>query len=182
MPAPYQGYQPANSNIAPPAYGQQPAQYAQFDSSHNRGKVTEDSLPHMPSWQEARETKIEDHNHGGENVELGQLQKPALASTMHLPPQQTGVTEMDSTPAPPRPQQPYTGPDFGAAPAHHSQYTGPDFSTPSHTGYSAYTPSESTRYEPSNAYSNVPMSPQQSGAPPVLQAGRAPGSQPWRDV
>lgn len=39
IPAPYRGYQNANDNIAPPAYGQQPAQFAQFETPGNK-KVT----------------------------------------------------------------------------------------------------------------------------------------------
>ncbi|MDI1489819.1 MAG: hypothetical protein OHK93_001017 [Ramalina farinacea] len=231
---PYQGYQRANSNVAPPPYGQPPAaQYAQFDHPSaggyrgaGKGGGGEDSLPAMPSWQDARSTRVEDHeaDHHGQDVELGHLQKPAMASTTHLAPQQHGHTEADSHPvrSPHEAPADYTGPDFtanataktssaGAAGAAH--YTGPDFSSPtqyqqqhSNTAYSAYAPSESTRYEPSyvnephelgTTYSNTlpPPSPSaqhtgfagQSGAPGVLQAGRRPDGQngaggSWRDL
>lgn len=231
-PMPYQGYQPANSNVAPPPYGQPPAaQYAQFDTPSGyrgagAGKGGEDSLPAMPSWQDARSARVEDGEADhGPDVELAHLQRPAMASTTHLP-QQHDYTEADSHPvrSPHEALAPYTGPDFttttttpatsaGTAAAH---YTGPDFSSPaqyqqphSNTAYSAYAPSESTRYEPSQAnepqelgttYSNTlpPPSPSaqhtgfagQSGAPGVLQAGRRPdGQQPqhgaggaWRDL
>ena len=220
-PMPYQGYQPANSNVAPPAYGQAPAQYAQFDNSNSHGyrgagKAGEDSLPAMPSWTDARDTRVEEHGttNKHEDVEMGNLQKPAMVSTTHLP-QHQGYSEADSHPVTGPHEVPtgYTGPDFGAGAGvaqHQYQYTGPDFSTPPQhpqsTGYSAYAPSESTRYEPSHAndpqelgttYSNTlpPPSPsaQQTGfgehagdAPAVLQAGRRPGQQggggAWRDV
>ena len=236
-PMPYQGYQPANSNVAPPPYGQPPAaQYAQFDHPSaggyrgaGKGGGGEDSLPAMPSWQDARSTRVEDHeaDHHGQDVELGHLQKPAMASTTHLAPQQHGYTEADTHPvrspheAPPAD---YTGPDFStntaaaatttsASAAGAAHYTGPDFSSPTqyqqqhnNTAYSAYAPSESTRYEPSyvnephelgTTYSNTlpPPSPSaqhtgfagQSGAPGVLQAGRRPDGQQgaggsWRDL
>ena len=208
-PMPYQGYQPANANVAPPAYGQQPAQYAQFDHGsggyRGGGKGGEDRLPAMPSWSDARETKVEEYGTTDkhEDVEMGHLHKQAMASTVNLP-QQKSQTETPTG---------YTGPDFGAGagaghaqPQHQQQqYTGPDFSSPTQyqhsTGYSAYAPSESTRYEPT--YANEPQelgttssnplpqptpSAQQgqgSNAPSILQAGRRPGGQDhgaWRDV
>ena len=246
-PMPYQGYQPANSNVAPPPYGQPPAQYAQFDNPSGggyrgagKGGGGEDSLPAMPSWQDARSTQVEDHEpEHGQDVELGHLQKPAMASTTHLAPQQHGYNEADSHPvrSPHEAPAAYTGPDFtsntaaaatttttaSAGTAGATHYTGPDFSSPtatthyqspphsSNTAYSAYAPSESTRYEPSYAnephelgttYSNTlpPPSPsaqhtgfagQSGGAPGVLQAGRRPDGQQqqqygaggsWRDL
>ena len=224
-PTSYQGYQPANSNVAPPAYGgQQPAQYAQFDNATSHGyrgagKGAEDRLPAMPSWKDARETKIEEYGIADkhEDVEMGGLQKPGATSTAHLP-QHQGYNETDGHPinGPHEAPTSYTGPDFGAgartanAPLQNHEYTGPDFSAPSQhqqsTGYSAYAPSESTRYEPSYAnepqelgatYSNTlpPPSPsaqqtsfggQVGHTPELLQAGRKPGQQAgvgaWRDV
>ncbi|KAG8532677.1 uncharacterized protein KY384_002554 [Bacidia gigantensis] len=206
MPAPYQGYQPANAHAAPPPYGQAPTQYAQFDSHAGayRGntKTTEDSLPAMPSWGDARETRVEDHEHKND-MELGNLQKPATASMADLSqsqrPQHTAVSDLSHDT-----HTGYTGPDFGAGagraqpPPQHQQYTGPDFSAPSpgvphtqNTGYSAYAPSESTRYEPSHmnepqelgtTYDHIPMSPHGGNGPPTaLQAGRKAG-EPWREV
>ena len=172
-PTSYQGYQPANSNIAPPPYGQTSAQFAQFDNAsghghRSNGKGGEDSLPAMPSWKDARETRVEEHGiankHG--SVELGNLQKPAAANMAHIP-QQQGYNETDGHPetGPHEVPTAYTGPDFGAGagaghgqPQNH-QYTGPDFSSPSQNqqaaDYFAYAPSESTRYEPS--YANEPQ-------------------------
>ena len=72
-PTPYQGYQ------APMAYGG--AQTATFDTSK---KIHEDSLPAMPSWDNARTHRVEDHSVSEkqfEDVEMGRLQ-----------PQQTGYT------------------------------------------------------------------------------------------
>ena len=87
----------------------------------------------------------------------------------------------------------YTGPDFGHGADHH--YTGPDFNSGiaqgQPTSYSAYAPSDGTRYEPSGVneplelgttYSNTQ---QPQYAPSVLQAGRRPGASTnnsWRDI
>ncbi|KAL9127567.1 MAG: hypothetical protein Q9217_003584 [Psora testacea] len=211
-PMPYQGYQPANnpSSTAPPPYGEPPARYAQFDTPGYRGlgKGGEDALPAMPSWKDAQNRRVEEQgttNRAGEDMEMGKLQKPALASTTNLPAQHEqqhgfSAAEADSNPVNGPHEVPtvYTGPDFGvgAGEMQHQQYTGPDFSTPPQQqqqsrAYSAYAPSESTLYEPSHAnepqelgttYSNTlpPLSPtaQQTGfggAPGVLQAGRRQG-------
>ena len=227
-PMPYQGYQQAhnpnnnNNNMAPPPYGEPPTRYAQFDNPTHRGfgKGGEDSLPAMPSWKDAQDRRVVE-----EGVEMGNLQKPALASntTTTLPSHSTAAAataaaEADSYPVTGPHEVPtgYTGPDFNTT--HQTAYTGPDFSAsmaPHHhhqydqqpqQAYSAYAPSESTRYEPSQAnepqelgttYSNTlppPPSPSAqrtgfgggTGAPGVLQAGRMQGQgqgpTTWRDV
>ncbi|KAL9099661.1 MAG: hypothetical protein Q9163_004874 [Psora crenata] len=222
-PMPYHGYQPANNpnnTAAPPPYGEPPARYAQFDAPGHRGvgKGDEDALPTMPSWKDAQSRRVEDQGppglgHGGD-MEMGNLQKPTMTSATHFPAQPQlqqhynhSAVEVDSRPitGSNTVSAGYTGPDFGAA--QHTAYTGPDFSTPplqqQNTAYSAYAPSESTRYEPSHANepqelgttynSTLPLpnpSAQQTslggrgGAPGVLQAGRnqGQGQGGWRDV
>ncbi|KAL8659573.1 MAG: hypothetical protein Q9226_000354 [Calogaya cf. arnoldii] len=78
-------YQPP---LPPPGYPTgQPPQYAQFERP--RG---DDSLPAMPSWKEAQEKKVYDHEHDGlrKDVEMGELagrekeyeqRQPMLATT-----------------------------------------------------------------------------------------------------
>lgn len=188
---PYQGYQPANANHAPPPYNE-PPRFAQFDNHGGSRKGGEDSLPAMPSWDSAQSKRVEDHD----DMELGHLPPPQPgstgpdASTTNLAHPNPGYAEADSHPV----NGPHEVPTVG--------YTGPDFGVPhgQQTAYSAYTPSESTRYEPSRlnepqelgtTYSHTlpPPSPsaQQQGfqhAPSVLQAGRRPGQGQggWRDV
>lgn len=160
----------------------------------------------MLMWDAAKSKKVE---HEGNDVEMGHLEKPGLgqkpmgrlganASSANLlhPQADNHPVNHDGQLSPH-----YTGPDFGHGPGH--PYTGPDFSDGhgQQTAYSAYAPSESTRYEPSGAndpqelgttYSNTmpPPSPgaQQQGfgqAPSVLQAGQRPGASggnSWRNV
>ncbi|KAL2045035.1 hypothetical protein N7G274_002810 [Stereocaulon virgatum] len=205
-PAPYQGYQPANNpNNAPPPYNE-PPRFAQFDTPSNK-KITEDSLPAMPSWDNARTTKVETPGDDMEMGKLGPQGHNAMSNTANnassvnlLPPGQTqGYVEADSHPVSPH----YTGPDFGHGAGH--PYTGPDFlGRDQNTAYKGYAPSMSTRYEPTGVneaqelgttYSNTmpPPSPsahQQSfqgqHAPSVLQAGRRTAGNgnenSWRDV
>ena len=207
-PAPYQGYQQAhNPYNAPPPYGE-PARFAQFDAPS--GKVTEDSLPAMPSWDASKVTKVEKE---GDDLEMGHVEKQPLghnpmnsiganASSANLLQPNTSHTQRDSDPVNHNGQLSphYTGPDFGHGAGH--AYTGPDFGVGhgQQTGYTSYTPSESTKYEPSGVnepqetgttYSNTipPPSPgahqQTFGQPPsALQAGRRPGgnADSWRDV
>ena len=75
--APYQGYQPAP---APPVY--EPPRFATFDAPSNTGKIHEDSLPAMPSWDTASSRRVEDHSLT-EDMEMGNLGSHAG--------QQTGV-------------------------------------------------------------------------------------------
>ena len=65
--APYQGYQPMP---APPAYQAPPPQFATFE-----GKVHEDSLPAMPSWDNAASRRVEDKQ---DDMELDHM--PAQAA------------------------------------------------------------------------------------------------------
>ena len=214
-PAPYMGYQPANNpNNAPPPYGE-PPRFAQFDIGSRGKPVHEDSLPAMPSWENAQKKHIEEDDMEMSRLEVPQEKKPMLspgadASTTDLTNPKMGFTEADShalSPYDARGQPPagYTGPDFGHGAGH--PYTGPEFTSGvghgQQTSYSAYDPSEGTRYGPSGVnepmelgttYSNTlpPPSPsaQHTGftrqqAPDVLQAGRRPeagSNNSWRDV
>jgi hypothetical protein len=65
--APYQGYQPAPN---PPAY--EPPKFATFDAPSKNGKIDEDSLPAMPSWDTAASRRIEDTS-ADEDMEMGSL-------------------------------------------------------------------------------------------------------------
>ena len=205
-PAPYQGYQPANNpQNAPPPYGA-PPRFAQFDAPSGTKKVTEDSLPAMPSWDAAPNKRVE---HEVEDVEMGHLEKPPIG---HKPMHSIGANssslnllkgqedQNDALAHDGHLSPHYTGPDFGYGAGH--PYTGPKFDSEQRTAYSAYAPSESTRYEPSEpqelgtTYNNtVPppgpgahqqgLGPRQHDAPSVLQAGRRPegnGSNSWKDI
>lgn len=216
-PAPYMGYQPANNpNNAPPPYGE-PPRFAQFDVGSRGKAVNEDSLPAMPSWENAQKKHIEEDDVEMSRLEIPQEKNPMLApganaSAADLSNPRFGYSEADSPLVGPygahhaqgQPPAGYTGPDFGHDAGH---YTGPDFTSGigqgQQTSYSAYTPSESTRYEPNGTneplelgttYSNTLPPPsstaQHTGFPPqhapsVLQAGRRPGASSndsWRDV
>lgn len=65
-PSSYHGYQPAP---APPTY--EPPKFASFDVSKKGGKTNGDSLPAMPSWDNAKTHKVEDHSY--DDVEMGRL-------------------------------------------------------------------------------------------------------------
>lgn len=152
-------------------------------------------------------------DHEGDDMEMGHLEKPPMG---HRPMNSIGANassvnllrpEMDGHPVTQSGQLSphYTGPDFGHGAGH--PYTGPDFEAGhgQQTAYSAYAPSESTRYEPSGVneaqesgitYNSTlppsgPGAHQQSlgqgphAAPSVLQAGRRPArdqGNTWRDV
>lgn len=64
--APYQGYQPTP---APPAY--EPPRFATFDAPTKSGRLHDDALPAMPSWDNASTRKVEVVQH--EDVEMGHL-------------------------------------------------------------------------------------------------------------
>ncbi|KAI9803757.1 MAG: hypothetical protein M1825_001637 [Sarcosagium campestre] len=65
----YGGYRPPPG---PPAY--EPPRFAHFESSHGQGgKIHEDSLPAMPSWETAQSKKVMDESARHDDVELGRL-------------------------------------------------------------------------------------------------------------
>ena len=190
-PAPYQGYQPANS-----PHGYVPPQYAQFEVSRNN-KVNEDSLPAMPSWNNASQKRVLQQDEHHDEVEMGKVEQkaPMLAHQAPLP--TTGYAEIDSG----LPYQQHAvkqGGDLGNpydqnhnATNDHATFTRPQhYDSPAdlekHStlsgAYAPYAPSSvSTRYEPSSIYGG-----QESGTayqaqtynvqpPGILQAGRRPG-------
>ena len=81
QPAPYQGYQKPAAPVyspqpysSPPQYSQQynpQPQYAQFDAS-KKGHGNEDSLPSMPTYDNARTRRMMDDRHSDE-MELSRL-------------------------------------------------------------------------------------------------------------
>jgi len=94
-PAAYHGYQPAPP---PPSY--EPPRFAQFDVSRN-GKVHDDALPPMPSWDTASQRNVPER-HREEELEMGRLdplaaqKAPMLANV--APPPRAGYAEADSSP------------------------------------------------------------------------------------
>ena len=194
-PAPYMGYQPANNPNN--AHGE-PPRFAHFDVAGRGKPVHEDSLPAMPSWENAQKKHVEDDVEMS-RLEVPQEKKPMLApgadaSTADLSNAKLGYTGADSHPVSPYGahgalgQAPagYTGPDFDHGADH--PYTGPDFTSGighgQQTSYSAYAPSESARYgqsgtsEPTElgtTYSNTLPAPspraQHTGFPPHYAPG-----------
>ena len=168
VPAPYQGYQPANN---PHSYSQ--PQFAQFDVSKSN-KVHEDSLPAMPSWETASQKRVLQEDDSHNDVEMGKLEQKAPMLAHKAPSPNTGYAEMDS-------QIPYQqhgakqGGDLGISYGQGQSYNGS-------TAYTSYAPSSvSTTYEPSSVYGG-----QETGTayhsqsydaqpPSILQAGRKPG-------
>ena len=187
------GYQAAHNPMGGPQpvpYNQGP-QYAQFDTNKGTRKITEDSLPAMPSWDTATSKRVEDFGEEHkDNVELGRLE-PSIRHPMMSHANNSSVHLRSASPA-----EPYTGPDFStpssAAPdtSYHGAvvspipqkptgYTGPDFFS-QEKSYAAYTGpaapavavsdvSGSTRYEPSGANEHMGTGNQ---TPSALQAGR----------
>ena len=67
-PTPYQGYQPQPS---PMMYNNHGPQFATFDAGTKNARIHEDSLPAMPSWDNAATRKVEDHSQPhGSNMEM----------------------------------------------------------------------------------------------------------------
>ena len=196
-------------------YSGQP-QFAQFDVSRT-GKIHDDALPAMPSWDTASHRRVMEE-HKNDDVELGTIdlaRAPMLAhqapsprtdypSAASLPYQQQGVQNGGDL------GNPYAHDDFAShdspyatSPTSPQRYNNTGFgshqqSFPDHRlqrqSYSAYTPSESTRYEPSSygqqetgvTYASRSPPPVQqpypSLAPGGLQVGRKPVQNSWRDV
>ena len=210
-PAPFQGYQPANS-----PHGYQPPQYAHFDANPNGnatgGKMNEDSLPAMPSWDNAPSRKILEENHDND-VEMGKLdpqKEPMMAQQVSahpagysdidahlnsLPYQQHGTVSNSSVGNSYGPNSPTYGGAYGhSSPTTPRQYHSPDDfrrhpSPPIQQAYSAYAPSESTRYEPSSVYgahetgaAYHSQSPYLDQTRCALHAGRRPAEGSWKDI
>ena len=176
------------------------------------GKINEDSLPAMPSWDSATNRKVLDERHE-EDVEMGKLDPQKAPMLAHQAPAPTAMYPETGPPSAGMPYQqhgaaeggdlgnPYgqSPPGYGGAYGHASptapqQYHSPDdFKThqslPAQQAYSAYTPSESTRYEPSTVHGAQEIgtayhsqSSYGNPTPSVLQAGRQPANNSFRDV
>ncbi|MCJ1369567.1 hypothetical protein MMC20_000779 [Loxospora ochrophaea] len=207
--APYQGYQPTP---APPMYNE-PPQFARFDVSR-KNPINEDALPAMPSWDNASSRKILEEQKEDE-VEMERLDAeraqaaPMLANQAPSP--HVGYSEIDSrqTEMPYQQRGAHYGGDLGN-PYGHGGHSGPyemggasqsyNAQTPQdyrghndQQSYSAYTPSESTRYEPSyhtasqfgTGYASRSPPPRQQGAraaPNAFQVGRQATQNSWKDV
>ncbi|KAK4990237.1 hypothetical protein LTR50_002711 [Elasticomyces elasticus] len=159
-------YQQQYQSQLPPIYNNPPAQYAQFDASGTKGghQIHEDSLPIMPSWDNAISRKVEDTTHPGELDDV-EMEKLDQQGTQQAPMLSQTATQLQNSPyrtlsgaggAEPEAMgmqnsygydadRPYQ--DYG-----HQQtgYTNPTYSQPTYpTPYGATT---STVYEPSMAY------------------------------
>lgn len=128
MPAPYQGYQPANG---PHSYA--PPQYAQFEVGRSRnatgGKVNEDSLPSMPSWDTATNRQVMEESHD-QDVEMGKIDPQKAPMLAHQAPAPTGSHSELESPAKSLPysqpgvaQSDFIGNHYGhTAPLHGTSY------------------------------------------------------------
>lgn len=217
---PYQGYQPTP---APPVYSAQP-QYARFDASQ-RGKPHDDSLPTMPSWDTANSRKVfEEHKQEdvelGRLDPMQEQKAPLVANQAPTP--RTGYGEPNPSSPGLTYQQygaynggdlgnPYAGENLGASqrpfttsPTSPQSYHNPGFgkpqpayqsNSPYQQPYSAYSSSQSTRYEPladgqqeiGTTYNSRPSPPyplQSSGS--GLATGVPPTRKPiqnsWREI
>jgi len=202
-PAPYQGYQPANS-----PHGYAPPQFAQFDASRDRntmgGKVNEDSLPAMPSWDNAKDRKVLDESHE-DDVELGKLDPQKAPMLAHQAPAPTARYPEMGPPSAGIPYQQHSvaqggdpGNSYGqGSPGYGGAYgqgspTGPqqyhslgdpttNHNPPAQQAYSAYAPSSAYGGQETGTVYDSP-SPYGNHTPSVLQAGRQPASNVFRDV
>ncbi|KAK4990998.1 hypothetical protein LTR66_006650 [Elasticomyces elasticus] len=199
-------YQQQYQSQLPPIYNNPPAQYAQFDASGTKGghQIHEDSLPIMPSWDNAISRKVEDTTHPGELDDV-EMEKLDQQGTQQAPMLSQTATQLQNSPyrtlsgaggAEPEAMgmqnsygydadRPYQ--DYG-----HQQtgYTNPTYSQPTYpTPYGATT---STVYEPSMAYGQQSQAhyaasvapPSYRTAPSVsgAQVGRKPIAGSWKDL
>ena len=186
-PAPYQGYQPANT-----PHGYAPPQFAHFDVSKN--KAHEDSLPAMPSWDSASQKRVLQQEDRHNDVELERMEQKAPMLAYQAPSPTKGYAEMGS---PVTYQQhgakqdgdfgnpySYNAPNSHGMPTTPQRYDSPgDFEKQSASSgaYMPYAPSVSTNYEPDSMYGGQEMgtaylSQSYDAQPPgILQAGRKPG-------
>lgn len=184
---PYQQYQSA----PPPMYGAPPAQYARFDApsqAKSGHKYNEDSLPAMPSWDNAPTTRQLDEDLEMEKMPYASAQAaPMLPKTYRAGGAGTHAGDLGMMGGP-QYQQP-TQHGYGqSSPYGMSQAANPY--TDAHTGYGqpqqTYNPygyngqRQSAGYEPSVA----PPPSYRTAAPHVAApvVGRKPVSGSWRDL
>ena len=168
------------------------------------GKANEDSLPAMPSWDSARDRKVLDASHE-DDVEMAKLDPQKAPMLAHQAPVPTaGYSDM----GPPSAGIPYQqhsavqvgdlGSPYGQfPPGHGGGYgqgppTGPqqyhssgdptaNHGPPAPQGYSAYAPSSAYGGQETGTVYPSP-SPYGNYTPGVLQAGRQPVNNTFRDV
>lgn len=108
-PTPYQGYQAQPSLMK---YNHHGPQFATFDAGTKGAKIHEDSLPPMPSWDNAQTRRVEDHSQSrGPDMEMERMlpQSPVREQSYGQPqPYSSPVREQPYGQA-----QPY-GSDLGA--------------------------------------------------------------------
>lgn len=115
---PNQGFQTMPS---PMVYQSSAPQFATFDAPTK--KVNEDSLPAMPSWDDAQERRVEDTNHEepaqghGDDVEMGRVNSHNQNQQQRLG--RGGYSQLSHGPASPVGSPPYGRPDeyFGGVAA-----------------------------------------------------------------
>ncbi len=166
--------------------------------------MNEDSLPAMPSWESGRDRKVLDDTHE-DDVEMAKLDPQKAPMLAHQAPAPTaGYTDMGPPSAGISHQQhsaaqggdlgnPYgqVSPGYGGAYGQGSP-TGPQqyhslgdptahHSPPAPQAYSAYEPSSAYGGQETGTVYPSP-SPYGNYTPSVLQAGRQPASNTFRDV
>lgn len=173
-------------------YNPQP-QYAQLDASKN-GKIHDDALPAMPSWETAPSKKVfDDHN---EDVELGTLDHvheqtaPMLANQAptprvgygehlgaeRLPYQQYGAHHGGDLGSPYEQHSFEDHPNpYGGTPAPAQSYGNTAYRSQGNNNlrpqptYSTYAASEtSTRYEPASTYAGQELGTAYRSKPPLV--------------
>lgn len=211
---PYAQYQ----SQAPPMYaggGYRGAQTATFDVPSRKnaapGAVHEDTLPAMPSWNNADSRHVEEEVPADEGLEMGQLGHNA-AQQQSLLAHDSNYQNAPSSPYRDTTQSgdlgTYQNTGYGqAASPYHDYNAHQQYSAPSVAGTSAYPPTyhttspRSTVYEPAqqqqswgggyapsvaapsyHTYAPVSPPPMQMSGGNGAQIGRKPVSGTWRDV
>lgn len=156
-PTPYQGYQPQ-----PMMYNHNGPQFATFDAGTKSVKIHEDSLPHMPSWDNAATRRVEDHSQPrNSEMEMERMlpQSPVREQPYHQPQPYSSTIQEQPYGQP----QPYSS-DLGTQRLDqrsdaHGFYDTP--LSPAPTYYSnppaagALAPSNSDRFYPQQHYHNT---------------------------
>ena len=177
-PAPYHGYQPTPNPAYNPGGAAPSAQFASFDvSKQHGGKVNEDSLPAMPSWDNAKERKVYEEEvgqgHGDHGVELGRLdpqkaqKEPMLGNNggFHGGHAESGYRDTEPGHAKANLGQ-YENPPY-----HHDQHPQDRLSPPSHyqqnpMDYNNTPDPGPVSHSPTSPYGSAPPSHQMPTSPP----------------
>ncbi|EEP76220.1 predicted protein [Uncinocarpus reesii 1704] len=207
QPPPNLGYQPAAPPVyerSTPQYSSPVPQYAQFDTPSHK-PAHEDALPPMPSWQNAVTRRVEDPSQDVEMHNLHPTTGQTLGTTTRS---RSGYYEVPSQPSSPRfAPDPYSAGAARTNQNHHPYAEQPPYArspnaSPSPSLQQAYSPySAAGRQSPYSAagrqspgyaaYSpSVPSSPPPPFSPTapgrqtpgLLQAGRKPVENSWKEV